>query len=175
MRNSAMEYRVTDGTTDLAWKSDALIGEPKSVLIENNPRSPGTNSNTVILHTYGVEFYALHLLIAQGDAPRIRALSVPFQNGPQYHCDLVSIPVVRGGIFASRGATADLFQRLPHLQSLVKKSGCYFSYGEEVPDPSSGIWTQIAYFMVASRTSRKEVIDAAQEIRENFRYRLVTS
>jgi biotin carboxylase len=175
MRNSAMEYRVTDGTTDLAWKSDALIGEPKSVLIENNPRPPGTNSNTVILHTYGVEFYALHLLIALGDAPRIRALSVPFRNGSQYHCDLVSIPVVRGGIFASRGATADLFQRLPHLQSLVKKSGCYFSYGEEVPDPSSGIWTQIAYFMVASRTSRKEVIYAAQEIRENFRYKLVTS
>lgn len=163
MRNSAMEYRLTDGTTDLAWKSDAFIGEPKSVLIENNPRPPGTNSNTVILHTYGVEFYALHLLIAIGDAPRIRALSVPFKNGPQYHCDLVSIPVVKGGFFASWDATADLFQRLPHLQTLVKKSGCYFSYGEEVPDPSSGIWTQIAYFM------------AAQEIRVNFRYKLVPS
>lgn len=94
MQNSAMEYRVTDGSTDLAWKSDVLTVELKSVLIENNPRPPGATSNTVILHTYGVEFYALHLLIAIGDAPRIRALSVPFQNGPQYYCDLVSMSAV---------------------------------------------------------------------------------
>lgn len=175
MRNSAMEYRVTDGSTDLSWKSEALLVDPQSVLIENNPRPPGTNSNSVILHTYGVEFYAVHLLIAIGDAARTRALSVPFETGPQYHCDLVSIPVMRGGIFASRDATADLFERSPYLEAFVKKSGCYFSYGEEVPDPSSGIWTQIAYFIIASRTSRKEVIDSAQKIRENFQYKLVAS
>ena len=175
MRNSAMEYRVTDGSTDLAWRSGALLADPQSILIENNPRPPGTNSNSVILHTYGVEFYAVHLLIALGDGARTQALSVPFRTGPQYHCDLVSIPVERGGIFASDDATVDLFERSPYLEGLVKKSGCYFDYGEEVPDPSSGIWTQIAYFMIASRTSRKEVVDAAQKIRENFRYKLVAS
>lgn len=69
MRNSAMEYRVTDGTTDLAWKSDVLIVEPKSVLIENNPRPPGTTSNTVILHTYHLLHPSSHGLIKITNMP----------------------------------------------------------------------------------------------------------
>lgn len=175
MRNSAMEYRVSAGGIDLAWTTEDSLAGPEAVLIENNPRPPGTNSNSVILHTYGIDFYAVHLLIALGDAARTQALSTSFLRGSQYHCDLVSIPVVKGGIFASSDATADLFETSPHLKTLVKKCGCYFGYGEEVPDPSSGVWTQIAYFMVASRTSRKEVIAAAQTIRQNFKYRLVAS
>jgi hypothetical protein len=85
----------------------------------------------------------------------------------------VSIPVVKGGFFASRNASADLFERLPALRSLVVKSGCYFSYGDKVPDPSSGVWTQIAYFMIASRTSRKGDVETAQKIRAEFRYGIV--
>jgi len=173
LRNSAMEYVVTRRSIDLAWKLERTVAAPESVLIENNPRPPGTNSNSVILHTYGIEFYAVHLLIALGDAARVRSLSVPFANGAQYHCDLVSIPVVKGGFFASRDATADLLERLPALKSLVVKSGCYFSYGDKVPDPSSGVWTQVAYFMIASRTCRKEVVETAQKIRAEFRYELV--
>jgi biotin carboxylase len=173
LRNSAMEYIVTEGSIDLAWKPERTVTAPESVLIENNPRPPGTNSNSVILHTYGIEFYAVHLLIALGDAARVRALSVPFTNGAQYHCDLVSIPVVKGGFFASRDATGDFFERLPALKSLVVKSGSYFSYGDKIPDPSSGVWTQVAYFMIASRTSRREVVETAQTIRAEFRYKLV--
>ncbi|KAK5120442.1 hypothetical protein LTR85_006381 [Meristemomyces frigidus] len=176
MRSSSMEYRVKGGRQmDLARKAERSSCGPECVLIENNPRPPGTNSNAVIARTYGVDFYALQWLIALGDGQRVRALSVPYLAGAQYHCDLVSIPATKGGMFASRDATGDLLERFTELRRVVVLHGSYYDYGAEVPDPTSGRMSQIAFFLVASPTSREEVLTAAQRIRQEFEYTLLPS
>ncbi|KAF2722907.1 glutathione synthetase ATP-binding domain-like protein [Polychaeton citri CBS 116435] len=129
LRNSSMEYRITNGTQDLYRTEGKFPSGTQCILIENNCRPAGTNSNTGVLHTYGIEFHAIHMLIALGDSPRIQALSTPYLAGPQYHLDLISIPVSKGGIMGSRDATGDLFERFPDLKRTVVKCGTYFQHG----------------------------------------------
>lgn len=175
MRRSSMEYRISCGMIDLAYKADSPSTDISAVLIENNCRPPNMVCTSATAHTYGVDYYALHHLIALGDGARVRALAVPFLAGPQYHCDIAMIPVRKGGIFASTDAIGDLERRSPELLRKVIKCGCFFKCGDVVPDPSSGVLTWIAFFIVASSTSRKDVLETVQRIRTEFQYRLVSS
>ncbi len=173
MCNSSMEYRVFGDHFDLAPRLHHT-GTPGCMILENNCRPPGSNSNAAILHTYGVDFFAIHLLIALGDHARARALSQPFAAGPQHHCDLVSIPAGKGGIFASTDATGDLLRRHPELKVNIASCGCYFSYGDMIPDQISGTLSKIAYFLVVSRVSRKEVLDTVRAIRKHFEFTIIS-
>lgn len=173
IRSSSMEYRTSRKMIDLVHKTESPQTDSSMILIENNCRPPNMVCTFATAHTYGVDYYALHHLIALGDAARVRALATPPPAGPQYHCDIAMIPVRTGGIFASSDAIGDLERRCPELLRNVIKCGCLFKRGDEVPDPSSGVLTWIAFFIVASSSSRHDVLESVQRLRSEFRYQLV--
>jgi biotin carboxylase len=176
MRNSSMEYRLHNDVVDLVRKPDVVRRLPtEALLIESNCRPPSIACTSSTAHTYGVDFYALHHLIALGDEARVKALTAPFLAGPQYHCDLAMIPVTAGGIYASADAIQSFEKQHPELAQHVVMSRCFFQAGEEVPDPSSGVLTWIAFFIVKSNKSRRDAIDIAMRVREKFRYDVVPS
>lgn len=66
----------------------------------------------IIESTYGINYWGLTLLIAVSDKARVRALSHPFKQGPQYTCIMVFIPadypISCEGVFDSDDICADL-------------------------------------------------------------------
>ncbi|KAI4209021.1 MAG: hypothetical protein LQ349_009584, partial [Xanthoria aureola] len=120
VENSTMEYRRNlDGCFDLESKADTdrPTAEPKAVLIEINPRLPGSMVKAAVLRTYGVDYDALSLLLAIGDKERAVALSQPFRAGPQYWSSALFISTDRGGKLVSGDMVQELRQRRPDLAS----------------------------------------------------------
>lgn len=171
IQNSRMRYQYVNGTLDLHDRMEMrLMGKPSVFLLEVNARCPNMVCTYATAKTYGVNYYAMHLLLAMKDNERLRALSQPYSNGPQYNCEIAMVPVTKGGRFASEDPCQELEERCPALMANVSKSGCLFKRGDIVPDPSSGILTWIAFFLVFSRISREDVLEKAEHIRSQFRY-----
>ena len=168
IRNSRMKYQSIDGTLDL--HDGIKMGKPSVFLLEVNARCPNMVCTYATAKTYGVNYYTMHLLLATKDSVRLKALSQPYSKGPQYNCEIAMVPVTRGGCFASEDPCQELKERCPELMANVSKSGCLFKRGDIVPDPSSGVLTWIAFFLVFSRISRKDVLEKAEHIRSQFRY-----
>lgn len=178
MENSSLEYRVdNNGITDLHEKVIGSLAptSPTPWLIEINPRPPGMKGTQIIESTYGVDYWGLDMLLALGqDKGRIRALSRPFKNGPQYASVMVFIPadypVECQGIFDSDDICDELFVRRPALIGNVSRSGCLAKRGQKIPHPNSGIHSFLAYFNVFSRLGRKEALRLATLVREEVRF-----
>jgi len=183
MENSSLEYRVgSNGVTDLYEKIiDSLAStqgcpSPTPWLIEINPRPPGMKGIQIIESTYGIDYWGLDMLLALGqDKERIRALSQPFKNGPQYASVMVFIPadypVECHEIFDSDDICDELFVRRPELRQNVSRSGCLAKRGQKIPHPNSGIHSFLAYFNVFSRLGRKEALQLATLVREEVRFK----
>ena len=168
IQNSRMRYQSVDGTLDLHDRTGT--GKPTVFLLEVNARCPNMVCTYATAKTYGVNYYTMQLLLALKDSERLRALSQPYSKGPQYNCEIAMVPVTKGGRFASEDPCQELEERCPELMANVSKSGCLFKRGDIVPDPSSGVLTWIAFFLVFSRISRKDVLEKAEHIRSQFRY-----
>ncbi|KAL2269208.1 hypothetical protein VTJ83DRAFT_4054 [Remersonia thermophila] len=83
--NSRRRYRRDgdgqDGVLDLLPHESgggALSGEPACKLIEINARPPGYRVSVPVRHTYGVDYFAVHMLAAVGDKERLRLAARPF-------------------------------------------------------------------------------------------------
>ncbi len=198
VRNSSMEYSVDDGMLDLRYKrptasnaatttgttpsTEMTIGtrapaepvaaaSPSIYLHEINARPPGFIAVWATAHTYGVDYYALQLLLAAADAPRARALAQPFAGGAQHWCHLLLIPAPRGGgVFASPDMCAALRERCPTLMAHVTHCACLFGAGDVVPDPAAGQLSWLAYFLVRSTRSRRHALQVSDAIRQQVRY-----
>ncbi|KAF2967577.1 hypothetical protein GQX73_g5994 [Xylaria multiplex] len=173
VENSSMEYRATDGIVDLVERSTPAKGPPSAWLIEVNPRPPGIQASEAVRHTYGVDYFGLALLFTLQDRTRAKQLSYPFAQGPQYHCEIVFIPVEKGGVYESGDVCADLFERRPDLAECVSGSFCFLRKGQLVTDPSKGVNSWVAYFDVFSRKSRADVLLISEAIRQNVRFSIV--
>ncbi|KAI4155019.1 MAG: hypothetical protein LQ340_001275 [Diploschistes diacapsis] len=175
LKNSDMEYMRSNGVLELDYRLDSEPSKApiESWLIEINPRPPGIQASDAVEGTYGVDYVGLGLLFPLNDLDRARALSQPFFNGPQYWCEVVFIPVERGGIFDADDVCDELKHRRPDLARQIPKSFCFFKRGESVPSPASGHNAWIAYFNVFSRNGRQEVLEIAETIRRELRYRIV--
>ena len=174
VRNSRMQYQVQNGEFDLQHKPhDSLSVEPSVFLLEVNPRCPGFVGTSASTRTYGVNYYALHLLLAVEDTPRLLALSQPFAKGAQYWSEITLIPVPCGGIFNSEDPCRELQDRCPKLAANISMCVCFYQKDDIVPDPSTGVLTWVALFLVYSRTSRSDVIQKSEEIRRQFRYAII--
>ncbi|KAF4628928.1 hypothetical protein G7Y89_g9220 [Cudoniella acicularis] len=108
VKNSSMEFREDDqaGIVDLRPKHSKPYDTPTTWLIEINPRPPGVQALLASAYTYGVDYIGISLCFAINDKEAVRALSIPFSyekigNGAQYWCEIVFIPVTRGGTFGS--------------------------------------------------------------------------
>lgn len=194
VRDSSMHYDVDDsGVLELREKgpagapSQCGTGKPSAFLVEINVRPPGIQASFASACTYGVEFYGLHLLFAVGDADRLRALTQPFApsslltpslsggiKGAQHWCEIVFVPTERGGVYdGDEDCCEELKRRRPDLAAHIAKSLCFWKRGDEIPDPSTGVLTWIAYLLVVSRESRDAVVKLAEEVRSELRYRVV--
>ena len=168
-----MHYIDADGILDLQYKPDSPVTEKLDVvLIEINPRLPGSALKPAIKATYGVDYDVLHLLIAIGDIHRARALSAPFSNGPQFWSAVLHIPSDRGGIFASGDIGEDFKSQCPELARSMFASHTYFKKDDMVPAPTPDSQTRIASLHLNSRVSRRDLLEKAKRLRAEIRFEL---
>lgn len=170
LQNSRMEYgRNEDGVLELKPKNvvNHSVQGPSAWLIEINARPPGLQASWASRNTYGVDFWGLSLSFALNEKETARALAVPFgtETGNQYWCQIVFIPVAKGGVFESDDVCQELMQRRPDLAKHISRSLCFFERGQNVPDPSEGLLTWVAYYLVFSRESRQDVLKVADAVR----------
>jgi len=173
VENSSMEYVTTNGILDLAERSVPAKGAPSAWLIEVNPRPPGIQASDASKHVYGIDYWGLGLLFALNDRPRVKQLSHPFMQGPQYWCEMVFIPVLKGGMYESGDVCAELFARRPDLAAYVSGSFCFLKKGDRVPDPDTGVNAWVSYFNVFSRKSRAHVLEIAETVRRECTFSIV--
>ncbi|KAE8421071.1 hypothetical protein BDV36DRAFT_292746 [Aspergillus pseudocaelatus] len=99
-----MKYVKENGTLDLRYNvtRDEKQGLMPSVfLLEVNPHPPRYYGLMSLAWTYGVDYFALHVLYAVGDEARMQALSQPCMRGPQHDGVLMLVIPERGGIATS--------------------------------------------------------------------------
>lgn len=188
IRDSSMHYDADDGgVLELRKRPTVPQGDsrPSAFLVEVNVRPPGIQASFASACTYGVEFYGLHLLSALNDADRLRALTQPFASslapslsggiqGAQHWCEIVFVPTERGGVYeGDEDCCEELKRRRPDLAAHIAKSLCFWKRGDEIPDPSTGVLTWIAYLLVVSRESRETAVRLAEEVRSELRYNVV--
>ncbi|KAL2147139.1 hypothetical protein VTI28DRAFT_569 [Corynascus sepedonium] len=145
-------------------------------LHEINARPPGYINCVAALLAYGVDYYAIRLLLALGEEgkERIKALAQPFAGGkPQYTLGIAVLPPTREGIMGSKDAVKEFLDANPDLEKHVVFHQTVKQRGELVQGPeSSELWC-VGYVIVAARTGRKECLELAQVVRERFDYKLI--
>ncbi|KAK4203413.1 hypothetical protein QBC40DRAFT_304367 [Triangularia verruculosa] len=182
LRNSSVRYQdVGNGILDLVpndqnGQDGASDTQPEVYLHEVNARPPGYLESVAVLLAHGVDYYAVRMLLALGDAEeaRFRALSHPFRSGPQFHLSVMIIQQTRRGIMRSADAAKEFLEKHPDVRENVvdyytrKKGGDIL----EGPDAVSLWW--IAFFSVVSRTSRRDLLERVAFIEKNFDYKFDT-
>ena len=168
--NSRKRYVTRDGIVDLEDVTGYLPDmEPSAVLIEVNARLPGDMCKAAVSRAYGVDYNDLHLLLALGEHDRAEALSQPFLGGPQYWCETLFIVADRGGIFDSGGVYEDLEAQCPDLAQSVCSSFSYYKRGDVVPEPTPDSQPWIAWLLVFSRKSRRDLLEKADQIQREVK------
>ncbi|KAI0117203.1 ATP-grasp domain-containing protein [Daldinia grandis] len=179
VENSSMEYATKNGVLDLTKHTVSAKGPPSAWLIEINPRPPGIQASEAIKHTYGIDYWSLGLLFPLNDKDRIKQLShpfafpLPYEQGSQYWCEMVFIPVDKGGVYESGDVCAELFDRCPDLTSHISKSFCFLKKGDRVLGPAKGVNSWVAYFNVYSRESREHLLEIADSTRKEVTFSIV--
>jgi formate-dependent phosphoribosylglycinamide formyltransferase (GAR transformylase) len=167
---SNMRYTIEDDFTDLRHVHHPQPTSSSLFILEVNARCPGVAGVYPTAYTYGVDFAALWLLSATGDSQRLRALSRPFLNGPQFWCDLVPITVTRGGTLDSDDIMEELRQRRPDLMAHVSSTTCFYRRGDVVPEPSvTNLAGIIVEFVCFSGESRENLLYLVNQIRQEVR------
>ena len=191
MVNSECAYRdFSNGVVDLVPKS--LPPEnPTCRLLEINARPPGFRVSVPSKLTYGVDYFAAHMLAAVGDRDRLRLTTHPFRfpqddiraaAGAQYWSKLLYIPVPADGTVrrSSSGLTPceELTKlRCPHLAGNIVYAFDYFQPGERITrfDTATGgagggvgVRNYAASVLVCSRRSRREAIRIGNEVLRSY-------
>ena len=171
--NSSKQYRRSDdGLLDLMDPPGYLPSpkKPNVVLMEVNPRLPGAMCLAAARSTYGIDYTALHLLLSVRDDERAKALSLPFASGPQNWSETVFILGDKGGTFASEDVYSNLKKDHPDLARYLSDSHTYYTRGQVVPPPTADSQPWIAWLLVFSRVSRKDLLEKAKQIHEAAEY-----
>lgn len=174
IRNSSMFYTERDGTLDMQKKKEQPAKGKSIYLHEINARPPGYLESVAVKLAYGVDYYALRILLCLGslENARVQALSKPFLNGPQFHLCILIIPQTRAGVMKTEDAGADLLKRNPELRPFLPDFDTYLKRGDVLEGPHAQSLWWIANFSVISRESRVDCLRRARFIQENFVYEL---
>ncbi|KAM7218697.1 carnosine synthase 1 [Rhypophila decipiens] len=184
MVNSAVEYRdVGNGVIDLVPKDTLPTGKPECRLIEINARPPGYRVSVPIKQTYGVDYFAAHMLAAVGERDRLKLVSHSFNfsradnsdsksPAAQYWSRLVYIPAPAAGVVRWKNPDLspceELRLRRPDLAKHIVLGVDYCQPGDKVDLFSDGARAYVAHVLVSSRTSREEVISIGNEVHQAF-------
>jgi hypothetical protein len=158
-----MRYQGTDGVVELAYMGSTASCQPEVVLIEVNARPPGLQAVFAVAYTFGVDYSALQILQALDDHERFTALAQPFAYHAQYRCEISFIPVHRENIRVPDDFCEQVLHQLPAIAPHVTRAER--TALKEVVSPVGGT-EFIAYFLIWSRTSRKEVLEIGERIQE---------
>jgi len=175
VRNSSVHYTAKSGVLDLEPKDSTLdFGAPQVYLHEINARPPGYLETVAVLLAYGVDYYALRMLLALGQAeiPRLRALSQPFLKGPQFHLSLMIIQQTRAGIMKTPDAAKEFLDKHPAIRQNVVDYYTRKKGGDILEGPDADALWWIAYFSVVSRRSRRELLELVEFVQTNFEYEI---
>ncbi|KAK4224253.1 hypothetical protein QBC38DRAFT_24346 [Podospora fimiseda] len=183
MVNSASEYRdVGDGVTDLVAKDHAsrtgLGSNAECKLVEINARPPGFRVTVPSRHTYGVDYFAAHMLAAAGDHNRLRIVANAYDHGvnnrtagAQYWSRLVYVPAPAAGTVrwpSKLSPCEELKRRRPDLADHVVLGVDYCVPGDKIDLYTDGARTYVAHLLVSSRESRHHAIKLEQEVLKAF-------
>jgi hypothetical protein len=169
LQDSAWKYKQSNGILDLLPKSHNVDRTPDAFLLEINPRAPGMQEIAATARAYGVSYRSLGLLNAIADWTHMKALSVPFCGGAQYHMQIQFVSAQTGGVYQSGDVYTAVFDREPQLREHVVECMSFLVDGQEVPDPRTGCTTWIAFFLVVSRRSRQEALETGNRVQKLVR------
>ncbi|KAL1844209.1 hypothetical protein VTJ49DRAFT_3865 [Mycothermus thermophilus] len=186
-----------DGILDLAPKEslgELLTNEPACKLVEINARPPGYRVSVPVRHTYGVDYFAVHMLAAVGDKERLRLAARPFAfssspsitthdsshdsglpsraPGAQYWSRLVYVPAPAAGVVRWRSGMSpceELKRRRPDLRERIVVAVDYCAPGDRVAMYTDGARTYVAHLLVCSRVSRRDAIRVGEEVLREIR------
>jgi biotin carboxylase len=178
VKNSSVRY-AAEGTSivDLVpRKGKAAPTGPEVYLHEINARPPGYLESVAVLLAYGVDYYALRMLLAVGvdEAPRLRALSQPFLEGPQFHLSLMIIQQTKAGIMRTPDAAKEFLEKHAEMKKHVVDYYTRKKGGDVLEGPEASALWWIAYFSVISRVSRRELLERVDFIQRHFEYEIET-
>ncbi|KAK3358839.1 hypothetical protein B0T25DRAFT_531279 [Lasiosphaeria hispida] len=184
MTNSRYEYRdVGNGIIDLTAKALSQLPSESVAprLLEINARPPGYRVTLPSKHTYGVDYFAAHMLAAVGDHERLRIVANAFyevsrsrglSGGAQYYSRLVYVPAPAAGIVKWKAAglspCEDLKRRRPDLAEHISIATDYFQPGDRITTFTDGARTYVAHLLVRSVQSRLEAIRIGNEVLRSF-------
>ncbi|PLB55688.1 glutathione synthetase ATP-binding domain-like protein [Aspergillus steynii IBT 23096] len=163
VKSSSMRYRETDGAVELVHAASSTSDPPEVVLIEVNARPPGLQAVFAVTYTFGVDYSGLQILRALDDRERFTALAQPFACDAQYHCEIFFVPVHRDNIVVPDDFCEQVLHQLPSIAPHVTRAER--TALKKVVSPVGGTGF-IAYFLIWSRASRKEVLETGERIRE---------
>jgi ATP-grasp N-terminal domain/ATP-grasp domain len=172
VRYSSMRYVTRNGREDLYPDERNEGKQPSFYLHEINARPAGYHVSVATHLTYGVDYYALHLLYSIGDMERYRALTQPFKNGPQWWLVLLIVPEEREGIMKSEDPGKELLERFEELRAAVPDYKTVQKKGNRLYGSKASTLSFLAYFSVVSRESREGALRLADKVRREFRYEL---
>ncbi|KAL2130458.1 hypothetical protein VTI74DRAFT_6369 [Chaetomium olivicolor] len=178
--HSGWEYKhVGGGVVDLV-KKETMTGEKAECkLVEINARPPGYRVSVPSRHTYGVDYFAAHMLAAVGDYGRLKMVARGFEHeaagrtkGAQYWSRLVYVPAPKEGVVRWPGGVTpceELKRRRPDLAEKIVLGVDYCVPGERVGLFTDGARTYVAHLLVCSRVSRRDAIEVGEEVLRAFR------
>ncbi|KAF6814870.1 ATP-grasp superfamily protein [Colletotrichum plurivorum] len=178
VRGSRAAYRARDdnGLLDLHAPPVSSGDETASCYLhEINARPPGYLNTVGVLLAYGVDYYAIRLLLALGSEghERVKALSQPFKGGkPQYTLGVTILPARRSGIMETEDAVVEMMDRHPWLRDYIVDYKTCKKRGDVVQGPESPELWWVAYVTVASRVGRGDCLEKVQFVRDHFTYKL---
>ncbi|KAK3370392.1 ATP-grasp domain-containing protein [Podospora didyma] len=186
MVNSSCEYRDLngDGVMDLMQKSCFPLEKAACRLLEINARPPGYRVTVPSKHTYGVDYFAAHMLASVGDHDRLRITTSSFghvlpdgsSQGAQYWSRLVYIPAPAEGTVqwtSQLSPCEELKQRRPDLAPWIVLGVDYCVPGEKISLYTDGARTYVAHLLVCSRVSRRGAIEVGNEVLRAFKIDVV--
>lgn len=173
IRHSASTYKLQQGLIDLYPNVQGHEGkEPSFYLHEINARPGGYFVSSATLLTYGVDYYACHMLAAIRDHDRCRGLSIPFLRGPQWWMEVVIIQEDKEGVMKTEDAGRDMMEAHSDLKEAVVDYKTHKKKGDKLNGPHAALFTYLAYFSVMSRNSRADCLRLAEKVRQSFKYEI---
>lgn len=180
VRNSSCEYATQpDGTFDLqevAAQRSARAGEDiKTYLHEVNARPPGYLESVAVLLTYGVDYYALRMLLALDDPTRptkdqIRALSHPFLSRHQHHLSITIMPQTKIGVMKTPDAGRAFLDKYPWMEDKIVDWDTWVKGGEMMHGPNADALWWVMNASIVDRRGRKECLQTVKFMEDNFSY-----
>ena len=144
---------------------------PSVFLIEINPRAPGHRETIAIEYTYGIDYWALHILSAlPRDSAAVKkityALSQRLAPEVQHPTYVAFIPLERGGTFVESN-----MDTLPEeMMEYMVEYRVHIEAGEVCKQlGTGGEWPFVAFFNVAAKLTGSEGRAQAKEIGDKAR------